>query len=109
MASSCGHDPSDTKPALLAAEGLGPQAGENIRVQEGSERRGLEDGCDPARHVEDQQPIPLKPGGGDMNIAMPLADFNGCVPAGTCGADQAALEKVVPSATARTTSVDPTI
>jgi hypothetical protein len=101
-----GHDASDAQPTVLDAQSLGPEAGEDVRVQEGEDRRGPEDGRDPARHVEDQHPIPLEPGGGGITARLTLT---GCVAAGTLGADQSVPENAVPSATTRTTSVDPTI
>ncbi len=56
--------------ALLRAQGLGPEAGKGIRVQEGADCRGPRDGRDPARHGEDQYPIPLERGGG-IDTVMP--------------------------------------
>lgn len=56
------------------SSGSGSRLTVGVRVQEGEDRRGPEDGRDPARNVEDQHPIPLESGGGGISARLTFAD-----------------------------------
>jgi len=56
-----GHHPADAQPALLHAEGVGHEAGQSVRLQEGTRGRCPQAGRHPSCHVEDKHHVPLEP------------------------------------------------